>query len=267
MGMPWKDIGAQRVTRLGLGDDLGLARTRARNHFNVGVHAPDRGLLRRGVCRHAHYRAPWLGHKPAEGMRMANGIYCFEGDWGKSRAPGRDVRPILDALKAWDETPYEHHGVGTKRELEHRLEGWKRRTSFRVGYLATHGTTRTIDLGADELHLDELAASIAGRAEGRVLLFSGCSVLTAPEAVLKQFCLDAGLAAVAGYTRQVDFVDGMAFEMLVLRELAASERFKSTYARILRRHPDWCARLGFRMATPTWASASPRRGRPPKADA
>ena len=198
---------------------------------------------------------------------MANGIYCFEGDWGKSRAPGRDVRPILDALKAWDETPYEHHGVGTKRELEHRLEGWKRRTSFRVGYLATHGTTRTIDLGADELHLDELAASIAGRAEGRVLLFSGCSVLTASEAVLKQFCLDAGLAAVAGYTRQVDFVDGMAFEMLVLRELAASERFKSTYARILRRHPDWCARLGFRMATPTWASASPRRGRPPKADA
>ena len=198
---------------------------------------------------------------------MANGIYCIEGDWASKKAPGRDVRPVLDALSAWDGTPYEHHGVGTKAELEHRLDGGVRRRSFGLGYLATHGTTRTIHLGRDSLALVELGDLLEGRATGRVLFLGGCGVLTAAGTVLEEFCGRTGLGAIAGYTHQVDFIEAMAFELLVLRELGHSTRMKDAYARLNGRHEQWATQLGFRMATPTWSSPSPRRGRPPKSDA
>lgn len=58
----------------------------------------------------------------------------------------------------------------------------------------------------------------------------------------------------------------MAFELLVLRELGHSTRMKDAYARLNGRHEQWATQLGFRMATPTWSSPSPRRGRRPKSD-
>lgn len=189
-------------------------------------------------------------------MAAATGVFCLEGDWDDDIKSRQSIEPMLQLLTECGEIAYIHRDVATRDELEHYLDRWFRRgmSSYRVGYLGFHGSRRTLHLGRDQITLDDLAELLADRCAGKILYFGSCSTLAITDDDLIEFCRATGARGVVGYTKNVDYIESVSFEMILLSELVRSANFKSVYTRLRRDHPELTKRLGLRMAHKTWAS-------------
>lgn len=185
---------------------------------------------------------------------MTNGIYCFEGEWGSSRDL-RTVEPVLNLLQACEGVPYVHRNVATADALKYYAGRWRRSKRLTVGYFACHGERGLLWLTEAGLSLGEFAEALGDSAQGKILFFSSCETMAAPDSALKQLCKDTDAKGIVGYTKAVDFVEAAALEVLLLRELLTSTHLKPVHTRMLREHPKLTERLGLRMATKTWATS------------
>ncbi|WP_066909197.1 DUF6642 family protein [Millisia brevis] len=184
------------------------------------------------------------------------GIFCIESDWVISMESKQSVEPALQALERAGYIRLIRRSANTAAELELYLDRWfeYRLRSFTLAYLGFHGTARTLHLRDQELNLPHLAGLIHGRAEGKVLHFGSCRAMAGDEQELQQFCRATGAAAITGYTKNIEWLESSAFELLLLPELMDAVRMKSAHDRIVRRYPDLAERLGFRMSHATWTS-------------
>jgi hypothetical protein len=185
------------------------------------------------------------------------GIFCLEGDWNADLRSRQSVEPVLQLLAECDAAQYIHRDVATKHELDHYLDRWFGRglSAYRVGYLGFHGSPRTLHLSKKEtLDLDELADAIDGRGSGKTLYFGACGTLGLKDEVLMDFCRRTGVRGVVGYTKSVDYIESLSFELVLLWDLLHRANLKSTYERLRREHPVLTRRLGLRMAHGLWAS-------------
>lgn len=192
-------------------------------------------------------------------MAKPPGIVCFEGAWDQRLDSIETVEPALRCLEAFGAARIVHKNVGTYVDLEHYINKWLGRTgrgmpTFTVCMLAFHGTAGALHVGDDDYTLDELEELIDGRAVGRVIYLGGCSILSLPDDVLTGFCRRTGAKGIVGYTKQVDFIETSAFEIVLLYHVLSSTNFKSLYTRLRSQHPKWTKTLGLRMAHKTWAS-------------
>lgn len=188
--------------------------------------------------------------------RQLPGVFCIEGEWEDSMESRQSVEPALDALARIKYIRFIRRTANTREELDQYLSRWfeRRLNAYEVGFLGFHGTPRTLYLGNIELTLSDLTGLIDGRACGKVLYFGSCKVMAAKEEELQQFCQETGAKAIAGYTTDVDWLESSAFELLLLADLAHSDRMKPAYDRMVRKYPDFTRRLGFRMSHSTWTS-------------
>ena len=184
---------------------------------------------------------------------MAQGIYCFEGEWGPAR-DRRTVEPVLGLLRDCEGTPYVHRNVATRDALEFYAKKWRRLTSMPIGYFVCHGARGQLWFGDEGVTIKEFAEILGSRCEDKVLFFASCSTMAAKDQELIDLCRATNARAVVGYTKTVDFVEAAAFEVLLLRDLLYTTNFKSAYTRMEREHPRMSQRLGLRMAHMTWAS-------------
>lgn len=184
---------------------------------------------------------------------MAQGIYCFEGEWGPAR-DRRTVEPVLGLLRDCDRTPYIHRNVPTPDTLRYYAKRWLSLTSMPIGYFACHGDRGRLLFSEEGLTLDDFATILGGKCDGKILFFSSCSTMATKGEDLKELCRATNARGLVGYTKTVDFVEAAAFEVLLLRDLLHSTNFKSVYTRMGREHPYMSKRLGLRMAHKTWAS-------------
>ena len=193
-------------------------------------------------------------------MSKAPGIFCLEGDWTERLVDRLSVEPQLRMLESARHcSAVIHRDAATRDEFAYYLDRWllKKHSSFELGYLAFHGSESCIFLGRDAITLDELAEMVRGRGGGRVLYFGSCRTLAASDEDLKFFCKSTGFKAVAGYTRDVDWLEAAAFDFILLPALLSATYIKPIFARLRKDHERFVVGLGFRLATPTWAS--PRR--------
>ncbi|NMM85846.1 hypothetical protein B2J88_15970 [Rhodococcus sp. SRB_17] len=184
------------------------------------------------------------------------GVFCLEGEWDDTIESTLSIEPALRLLEARDDIRLVHRDVATKAELRYYLNRWlgTRLRGYDFGYLGFHGSAEYLYIGDETLSLDELADMFDGRCGGKVLYFGSCSVLAAPDSVLTKFCRDTGARAVAGYTKDVDWIETAAFELLLVSKLVYSTNMKPAYTSLCKTYPDLTRRLGFRMAHSTWAS-------------
>lgn len=189
-------------------------------------------------------------------MPLTTGVFCLEGDWDDNLRSRQSVEPMLQLLADCGELSYIHRDVATREELAHYLSRWFKRgmSTYRVGYLGFHGSRRTLHLGRDDITLTDLAGLLAGKCASKTLYFGACSTLAIKDDELMEFCRTTGARGVVGYTRDVDYIESVAFEMILLSELVRSTNFKSVYNRLRRDHPELTRKLGLRMAHRTWAS-------------
>ncbi|MCZ4552223.1 DUF6642 family protein [Gordonia rubripertincta] len=189
-------------------------------------------------------------------MGKAPGVFCLEGDWEESIESRLSIEPALRLLEARDSIRLVHRDVATRAELEYYFDKWLtgRLRSYTFGYLGFHGTDQTLWIGNENVTLDELGEMLRGRCKGRVIYFGACGVLAAEGDVLQKFCRQTGARAVAGYTRDIDWVEGAAFELLLVQKLSWATNMKPAFDWLNREYPDLTRKLGFRMAHSSWSS-------------
>jgi hypothetical protein len=124
----------------------------------------------------------------------------------------------------------------TRAELEFNLGLMRPYHSYRLLYLAFHGSKGRIWLADDdELPVGELADLLAGRLKDRFVHFGSCSVVLAHDE-LQRFMQTTGASVVTGYRNKVDWIDSAAMDLLVLdwaqhykQPRSLVSKLKSTY--------------------------------------
>ncbi len=167
------------------------------------------------------------------------------------------IEPALRLLERSDMISLVHRDVATSRELEYLLDKWLRMRSKRYNLLclAFHGSAQTLHLGADDITLDDIAEILEGRCQNKTVYLSSCSTLAADDDVLRDFCRRTKARAIVGYTKNVDWIESVAFELILISELVRRTNMKPAYDAIVKKHRGMASRLGFRMAHADWVSA------------
>ncbi|MGU3292502.1 DUF6642 family protein [Williamsia sp. M5A3_1d] len=188
--------------------------------------------------------------------RRPTGVFCLEGEWEEALESRLSMEPALQLLQDSGDIRLVHRDVATEAELRYYLERLfkNKRAGLDILYLGFHGSSQTVYLGRDEVSIGDLQEMLEGRCDGRVIHFGSCGVLRASDELLKDFCKVTKARAVLGYTRDVDWVEAAAFELLLVKRLAWSTNMKPVYDWLTATYPDLTSRLGFRMAHSKWAS-------------
>jgi hypothetical protein len=152
-----------------------------------------------------------------------------------------------------------HRNTATRDEFTYFLDKWARPAydHFPLAYLSCHGDRGELHLGRDVLTLAEIAEMVPGRLTGRTVYFGSCATMAAPDEDLRSFVDRTGAAAIAGYTKSVDWEESAAFDPTLLAELLDSKDIRAMYGRLSRQHGYFVDGLGLRVATANWVS--PRR--------
>jgi len=151
---------------------------------------------------------------------MPNRIYCLETKWYGTRDT-TTVEPALDLLHKYSRVSYLHFTVATRAELELRLEEWVGGPrTHPILYLGFHGERGRINLETgEEFSLDDLSEILDGACNKRVIHFGSCSTLAGSSERLRAFRERTGAVALLGYGKNVDWLDAIAFEVLLLGRL------------------------------------------------
>ncbi|WBB82211.1 hypothetical protein O7606_13075 [Micromonospora sp. WMMD882] len=179
------------------------------------------------------------------------GIFCLEGQWHRDLHERGSVLPTLELLERLGRIRFIHKDAATPDELNFFLDRWllKQYADYRVGFFAMHGTPSRLHLTDwHSVELTDVAAKMAGRCDGKRIYFGSCSVLRAPDAVLREFLAATGAALVCGFTRDVDWVESAAFETVLLDVLANGQQHNAAERRMGSAH--WAplaSYLGFRV--------------------
>ena len=183
----------------------------------------------------------------------APGIFCLEGEWDGNLRDRRSVVPLLDTLDRLGIARSIHRDFATKTEFIYYLNKWTQKGyhDFFVLYIASHGDTGLLSSGHDKITLDDLEAAIDGKAAGGVIYFGSCLTLVTDDERLKRFVKNTGASVVVGYREEIDWLEGAAFELLLLDRLVRGDRSDAFFRRLNRDHGQFAADLGLVVATAT----------------
>lgn len=187
----------------------------------------------------------------------APGIFCLEGEWSGKLTDRTSVEPQLRMLENLGTCARViHRDVATREEFSYYANKWlqKQYASFKVGYLAFHGTESSIQLGRDSLSLPDIAEVLGKRAAGRTLYFGSCSTMAASDADLTDFVRTTDVKAILGYTKRVGWLETAAFDFILLPLLLQASYSKTIYSSLLRDHRRFVHGLGFRLVTKDFVS-------------
>ncbi|TAK79531.1 MAG: hypothetical protein EPO16_01860 [Dehalococcoidia bacterium] len=115
----------------------------------------------------------------------------------------------------------------------------------KVGYFAFHGSPGTIRIGRKHIDLEHLGRLLEKRAQGKTLYFGSCSTVQVSDAELDQFKRTTGARVIAGFTKDVDWLESAAFDLLALRAFTHFARIDGARNWLRRNYPDLVSRNRF----------------------
>jgi hypothetical protein len=178
--------------------------------------------------------------------RRKPGVLCLEGEWYGAE-DRTSVQPMLEMLERSGHIRAMWRDVATREELRFYVDRWTHKSwaDYPLLYLAFHGAPGEFFVGKTPITLDDLAADLAGKCNGRILHFGSCATLAIAPAALEAFRQETGAHAVSGYTAAVDWLEASAFEILLVNELIKSGDVETVRARLSVEHAAWARALGF----------------------
>lgn len=176
------------------------------------------------------------------------GIWLMEGYWSSSVSDVRSVKPMLQALSDSGIATFVHRHINDAEDLVKAMTllGQKRQKKYDIAYLACHGEPGIVHIGDDAWTLTELADELpsTGALEGKLLHFGSCSVLR-NQRECRVLLKATGARAISGFTKDVDWFEPMAFELLMFQKYARYKRFGSFVNGIERDYGQLGDKLGF----------------------
>lgn len=180
--------------------------------------------------------------------RTLPGVFCLEGPWSSTLLDTSTLRPILELLDSAKVARFIYRDAVTIEEFETYIKKWSQRQyrNYAFGYMAFHGSPGVIDIGRKSYSIEALGELMAGRLKDRVLYFGACSTLAVDRGRVEDFRHQTGARAVCGYTTDVDWIEGAAFELNLIYSVISYQRIDAGFKYLQRNHAGECARLGLR---------------------
>jgi hypothetical protein len=180
-------------------------------------------------------------------MAARKGIICLEGPWSSDLRSPDSVRSLVQFLA--ENGPYEliYRQVATPHDLRLLLRTLRRAAyaRFRILYFAFHGEPGAIRFGDFEMPLRAVAAALGGAWRGRDVFFGTCETLQATPTALRAFLKTTRARCIAGYTKQPDFIEASALDLLAMRLLLRGRAPSRVAAELMRLCPGLVNEYGF----------------------
>jgi hypothetical protein len=190
-------------------------------------------------------------------LRLLDKIFCLEGEWTADIRSEESVRPLLQLLRRRGEIKYIYRQCGTKSEFAYYLRQKRYYRDYRLVYLSFHGARGKLKISPEEeITLAEIADLAKGAFKNKVVYFGSCRTLKGVDDQLKRFLKETGAAAVAGYTKEVGWVESSAFELLFLYWAAYYKRPAYLLRKLESRYPKYKKLMGFKYYTRRGASVA-----------
>jgi hypothetical protein len=182
-------------------------------------------------------------HRMTRVRQYAKNIVCLESLWDSELENRLSVLPILELTARTMEVKYIFLTCNTKAELRHNLRLVGKKKSYGILMLAFHGEPGIIELAGEKSHvsLESLITMMGRRFAGWVVHFGSCGTVQIDEDRLERFIAATGVAMVMGYTKQVDWTEGVAMDLVLLRWLqgyknlsAFQKHMKKRYAALIK---------------------------------
>ena len=176
------------------------------------------------------------------------GIFCVEGAWSTKLTSKASVRDLLELLEKVDGIRFIHHPVDSVEGLFDAVRRWnqKQYARYSLGYFAFHGEPGRIQIGRRTVSLQALGEALRG-SSGKILYFGSCSVLRVPSRELDAFCDLCGSPCIIGFTRDVEWLESAALDLILLDAIARRRDPSGVRQWLVREFRGLADRLGLRV--------------------
>jgi hypothetical protein len=179
-------------------------------------------------------------------------IFCIEGDWDINLKNKKSILNVLDFLKNVYNVDYIHKNCATKTEFIYRLEQFKKYSSFKILYLAFHGTSKKIHFESNEtIDLLEIQKILSKSLNDKIIYFGCCKTLKVKDSFLDAFILETHATCIVGFDKDADFFDGsiidlLFFETVQFYDFENIKKLKKDFEKL---HINFCKKYGFKIHT------------------
>ncbi len=155
------------------------------------------------------------------------GIFCIETQWEMGRHVSVEKALSFVADFQGVKEPL-HYTARTPEEFDVHLKEWSTRSDWEypILYLAFHGFGKGLGVRSsgspslwDYVRLEQMADFAAGEWGYCLVHYASCSTMDVSASELRGFLEGTGVEAVSGYTKDVDWLASMAFEVMYLGTL------------------------------------------------
>ena len=159
------------------------------------------------------------------------------------------MRPLLELLEQHKAIEAIHRDCGTVDEFMYYLDvcTQARYEKYRLLYLGFHGEPGVVWIGGRRVEIEQIAERLDGRAKNTTVYFGTCSTVDVPAKRLDKFLTKSGAKAVCGFTKDVDWLESAAFELLIIEALTRYRRMDAAENWLRKEYLSTVRRLGFKM--------------------
>jgi hypothetical protein len=172
-------------------------------------------------------------------------IACLESMWNRHTEDRLNVLPTLELISKTMDAKFSHLSCNTREELRYNLNLLCKR-NYGILYFAFHGSPGKIHLHSDKVTLTELAEMMNHRFARWIIHFGTCSTLRKPREV-EYFVERTGIALATGFTRDVDWIESSAFELLLFKALLTLQSPRVVCRHLLNKYPYLAELTGFKF--------------------
>lgn len=173
-------------------------------------------------------------------------IVCLESLWDAELENRLSVLPILELTSRTMGVKFIYLTCNTKSELRHNLRLVGKRKSYGILMLAFHGEPGSIELAGDsDVSIETLITMMGRKFSGWVVHFASCGTVQIDDKRLARFIEATGVALVMGYTKEVDWTEGVVMDLLLLRWLQSYRNLQSLVKHLHKNYRDLIKITGF----------------------
>jgi hypothetical protein len=176
-------------------------------------------------------------------------VFCLEGDWSKDLKEQTSVSEVLMFLKRNRQINFIHRHCGTRENLSYYINQWKLKKykNYSILYIAFHGKPMQILVGKEIVTLDELAEMLGPNCHNKIIHFGTCHTINVDLRHIKRFLRKTNALCICGFGKEIKFVEGCVFDILLIDQLQEFRNVAAVQAYINQYYKTLALKLDFKL--------------------
>ncbi|MEI7677542.1 MAG: DUF6642 family protein [Bacteroidales bacterium] len=176
-------------------------------------------------------------------------IFCIESDWEDKSKKEKSILPLLECIKGvYPDFDFIYRTANTKEEYIYCLSRFKKlitpKNDFHLVLFCGHGRSGKISIGNSKeskeysiKEIGEMCQEVAPQLlKNHMVHFDSCRILSTSESRLNEFMEMTGAIAVSGFSKNVDFIESYALEMILFETLLNERDSKKALNKFFKKH-------------------------------